>query len=149
MKFYAVFFLLLLHPIQSLWAIDQRRYVSSQPAENRFLLATAGLVAPLVVSAEDYPGVQTIARHLQADIKQVTANEPEIVLDNIPPEKYVVLIGTIGKSPLINELIEAKKLNVAGIIGRWESFLLQVVEQPLAGVEKALVIAGSDKRDTA
>ncbi len=35
-----------------------------------------------------------------------------------------------------------------GIAGRWETFLIQVVEQPLPGVGQALVIAGSDKRGT-
>ncbi|MBN1481593.1 glycosyl hydrolase [candidate division KSB1 bacterium] len=148
MKFYAVIFSLLLYVIQPLWAVDQRSYVSSHPSDGRFPLSTSDRVAPLVVSAEDYSGVQTVARHLQADIKQVTAREPEIILDSIPPAKHVVLIGTIGKSPFINELIRAKKLNVAGIAGRWDTFVLQVVEQPMPGVEKALIIAGSNKRGT-
>jgi len=32
--------------------------------------------------------------------------------------------------------------------GKWEAFLIQVVNDPFPGVDKALVIAGSDKRGT-
>ena len=34
------------------------------------------------------------------------------------------------------------------IRGKWESYLIEVVSNPVAGVESALVIAGSDKRGT-
>ncbi|MDR0842834.1 MAG: glycosyl hydrolase 115 family protein, partial [Acidobacteriota bacterium] len=37
---------------------------------------------------------------------------------------------------------------VKPIEGKWESFFIQTVTKPLPGVEKALVIAGSDKRAT-
>ena len=35
-----------------------------------------------------------------------------------------------------------------GIAGQWESFIIQVVPEPLLGVASGLVIAGSDKRGT-
>ena len=34
------------------------------------------------------------------------------------------------------------------VSGKWESFLIKTVDNPLPGVEQALVIAGSDKRGT-
>src|SRR6202041_1680980 len=67
---------------------------------------------------------------------------------NINNAGEVVLIGTIGKSKLIDDLIKNKKLNIDGIEGKWETYLLQVVENPYPGVKSALVIAGSDKRGT-
>ena len=42
----------------------------------------------------------------------------------------------------------AGKLDVTNVTGKWETFVLQVVDAPLPGVERALVIAGSDKRGT-
>ena len=60
----------------------------------------------------------------------------------------MILIGTVGKSPLIDQLARAGKIDVSGIRGKWESFFLQTVANPLPGVDSALVIAGSDKRGT-
>ena len=60
----------------------------------------------------------------------------------------MVLIGTVGKSPLIEQLARAGKIDVNAIRGKWESFFLQTVTNPLPGVDSALVIAGSDKRGT-
>jgi hypothetical protein len=60
----------------------------------------------------------------------------------------VVLIGTIGKSEIIDRLIRERKIDVSQIEGKWESTLIQVVSHPLPGVARALVIAGSDKRGT-
>ncbi|NJK98213.1 MAG: glycosyl hydrolase, partial [Bacteroidales bacterium] len=48
----------------------------------------------------------------------------------------------------IDQLVKSKKLDVKDIEGQWETFLIQVVEKPMAGVDRALVIAGSDKRGT-
>jgi hypothetical protein len=59
-----------------------------------------------------------------------------------------VLVGTIGRSPLVDGLVSAGKLDVTGIAGKWETSLEQVVANPLAGVRRAVVIAGSDQRGT-
>ena len=40
------------------------------------------------------------------------------------------------------------KLNADAISGKWESFIITTVANPLPGVDQALVIAGSDKRGT-
>ena len=59
-----------------------------------------------------------------------------------------MLVGTIGKSPLIDNLVAAAKLDVTAIAGKWETSLQQVVQNPLPGVRRAFVIAGSDQRGT-
>ncbi|KFY81676.1 hypothetical protein V500_11192 [Pseudogymnoascus sp. VKM F-4518 (FW-2643)] len=58
----------------------------------------------------------------------------------------VIIVGTIGHSTLIDQLIKDKKIDVSKIKGKWESFVSQVVKNPLPGVPKALVIAGADTR---
>ena len=63
-------------------------------------------------------------------------------------QKQVVIIGTIGKNELIDQLIRQKKLDVTAIKGKWEAHITQVVNKPFLGVDKALVIVGSDKRGT-
>lgn len=129
-------------------ATGQPSYVVSEDGSNRFPLSTGGDPAPIYVSTDDYEGVQRAARDLETDLGRVTGTSPSLSTDDIPSVNEVVLVGTIGNSPVIDRLIDRQKLNVAGVAGRWETFLLQVVDDPLPGVDRALVIAGSDKRGT-
>lgn len=112
-----------------------------------FPLAERGTAAPLFAAANDWPGVLRAAKDLRADIERVTGRAPAFA--TTPPSgATVVLIGTVGHSALIDDLVARGKLDVAAIRGRWEAFQIEVVEQPLPGVARALVIAGSDKRGT-
>ena len=112
-----------------------------------FTLAANGKAATIYASAADWPGVLRAAKDLQADVLRVTKTEPGF--STSPPRgREVVLIGTLGKSPLIDALVKAGKLNATGVAGKWEAFVRQVVANPLPGVARALVIAGSDKRGT-
>ncbi|WP_438030712.1 glycosyl hydrolase 115 family protein [Sorangium sp. So ce233] len=127
---------------------DPEKYVAFEPGPERLPLVAAGKAAPLVVSASDYPGVIRVVNDLKTDIGRVTQVEPEVALDEIPAAEDVVLIGTLGRSPLVDRLVSEKKLDVTGIEGRWETSLLQVVKDPVPGVRRAFVIAGSDQRGT-
>lgn len=57
-----------------------------------------------------------------------------------------IIVGTVGSSKVIDDLISSGKLDVSEIEGKWESFVSQLVESPIPGCEKAVVIAGSDPR---
>ncbi|HLV65109.1 MAG TPA: glycosyl hydrolase 115 family protein [Polyangiaceae bacterium] len=127
---------------------DQSAYVAFEAAADRFPLATGGASAPLYVSSEDFPGVVRVAGHLRTDIGRVTGTEPTLTTDQAPASGEVVLIGTLGKSPLITQLVDSGKLDVAELEGRWDTFVTQVVDAPMTGVTRALVIAGSNKRGT-
>ena len=129
------------------FATQDYNYISSKANAGYFPLAVAGKAAPLWVSNTDYEGVIRAAKDLQTDIGAVSAVKPQM-LNGTSSAKTIVIIGTIGKSPVIDQLIKTKKLNVAGIAGEWETFVLQTVNNPMPGVDKALVIAGSDKRGT-
>lgn len=123
-------------------------YITGNARPGSFPLVAAGKAATLVVSPDDYPGVVRVVNDLRADIKSVTGVEPAVSTGQVPSRGEVVLIGTIGKSPLIDRLISSGKLDVAGIAGKWETSLEQVVQNPLPGVRRAFVIAGSDQRGT-
>jgi hypothetical protein len=127
---------------------DDGTYISFTGRRGNFPLVADGRAAPLVVSASDYAGVIRVVGDLQADIERVTGVEPAVSLDQIPAAREIVLIGTIGRSPLIDSLVARRKLDVSGIAGKWETTLEQVVENPLPGVRRAFVIAGSDQRGT-
>ncbi|KAK9416387.1 hypothetical protein SUNI508_01804 [Seiridium unicorne] len=58
----------------------------------------------------------------------------------------IIIAGTIGHSKVIDDLISSNKLDVSVIEGQWESFVSKLVDSPIPGCSKAVVIAGSDPR---
>jgi hypothetical protein len=138
---------LALFPMRGL-ALGQPRYVESTPALNSFRLVHQGATAKLYVDRSDYAGVSRAAHDLQADIFRVSGLNAQLNEDGKQLSGDVVLIGTIGKSSIIDQLIRERKIDVSAIEGKWESTLIQVVSHPLPGVARGLVIAGSDKRGT-
>ena len=129
-------------------AIGNKSYISTKSGKGYFPLCVSGQSAALYISSEDYSGAIRALTDLQTDILHVTNTKPILSEGTIPKSKHIVLVGTIGKSPVIDKLIGEKALNVTGIKGKWESFVIQVVKNPFPGVKSALVIAGSDKRGT-
>lgn len=129
-------------------AIGQKPYVDFVPSEGGFRLAQGDDLATLFVDAQDHAGVIRAAKDLQADIARVTNRTPELQTERLGLGANAVLIGTIGKSEIIDSLIREGQIDVSKIVGKWESFLIQVVPEPVPGVAQGLVIAGSDKRGT-
>jgi hypothetical protein len=142
----ALLLLVLLPPV--VLAIDQEQYVETSYHSRDFKLAERNAAAPLYVDANDYNGVVRAVGDLQADVHRVTNCIPPMVHDGNTIPREVVLVGTLGKSELIDRLVRDHVIDVSSISGKWESFLIQVVQKPLAGVASALVIVGSDKRGT-
>ncbi|KAJ7854722.1 hypothetical protein B0H14DRAFT_3865448 [Mycena olivaceomarginata] len=83
--------------------------------------------------------------HGLTGIKPTVSN---ISASNPPPSSLPIIIGTLGKSSLINQIVNSTKLDVSSIENQWESFTAKVVTNPLPGVAKAYLIMGSDKRGT-
>jgi len=115
-----------------------------------FPLVVAHTAAGIRVDDGDFKVVHIAADCLAADIAAVTGAKPAIAsgLTGLSSQP-VVLIGTIGHSQPIDQLIRAGKLDVANITGKWESYVIATVTDPLPGIHRALVIAGSDRRGTA
>ena len=100
---------------------------------------------------DDWKGVIRAARNLSDDVRKVTGVSSQVDLQSpnsaglLPHErqnlKGSILVGTIGKSRIIDGLIKQKKMDVQKVRGQWESYVIDVVEGNL-------VIAGSDKRGT-
>lgn len=134
---------------QKLTVLDRGSYVTFESRADYFPMALAGRSAPIVVSGTDFPGVQRAARDLQADIGKVSGGVPEVVMDVVPANiAQAIFVGTLGRSALIDRLVAARKLDVSAIDGRWETHLVTLVDDPAPGVQRALVVAGSDQRGT-
>ena len=125
----------------------QKLVCSSVKKNESFTLAAKGNVTSLVFSKKDFAGVLRVGNHLQTDIGNVAGVQPNLLFDSVQASE-VVIVGTIGKNPLIDKLISTKKLDAKEISGKWETFVIEVIENPLPNIKRALVIAGSDKRGT-
>ena len=114
--------------------------VSAQ--DNRFCIAKDGKAATIVVDGNDWKGVQRAVNDLSDDVRKVTGvSAPLNDKGKVINDKPSIIVGTIGKSKLIDRLIQQKKIDVRQVKSQWESYLIDVVDGNL-------VIAGSDKRGT-
>lgn len=122
--------------------------ISEKQATGSFPIVSGTGAAAIYVDTTDHTVVQKTAALLQQDIAAVTGKRPSL-LHTMPSVKSIILIGTVGKSTLLDGLIAQKKLKVDSLRSQWEAYQLQVVTKPFPGVDQALVIAGSDRRGTA
>jgi hypothetical protein len=136
--------------MQPAWALGERQFVrfdSGQPG-----VALAGGRAPvrLLLDPNEFPGVRRAAADLQADIARVGGTRPALL--QAPAARKdagdLVIVGTLGKSALVDRLAREGRLDTRSLRGKWEGYLIQTVRNPMPGVARALVIAGSDKRGT-
>ncbi|HEY5407211.1 MAG TPA: hypothetical protein VIJ92_08985 [Ginsengibacter sp.] len=93
--------------------------------------------------------IQKSAALFQEDVEKVTGQKPEIIHSLPSYSKNIIVIGSIEQSSFIKELIQTKKLKADSLKGKWETYQIQVIKNPLKGIDNTLVIAGSDKRGTA
>ncbi|KAJ0161110.1 hypothetical protein CTA2_6764 [Colletotrichum tanaceti] len=114
--------------------------------------------ATILVDESDPIGIHIAAQNLAEDFGRVTRSDASRVVvfkddqndavSGTLAEAAVIIIGCVRSSRLIQRLEREGKLEAGKMHGKWESFTAVLVDQPLPGIEKALVIAGSDKRGT-
>ena len=108
-------------------------------AQNSFCIAKDGKTATIVVDENDWKGVIRAANDLSDDVRKVCGTASPVV-SGFAADKSII-VGTIGKSHLIDKLIKQKKLDIKKIKGKWEAYVIDVIDGNL-------VIAGNDKRGT-
>ena len=87
---------------QAAFGLGQPRYVENSPRPGSFAIVHDGQASPLYVNVSDYAGVVRAAGDLQSDIARVTSVTPTITHPSSGLPTHVVIIGTLGKSPLID-----------------------------------------------
>ena len=113
-----------------------------------FPLASPRQTAAILYDASDAAVVKRAAELFAADVEAVTGRRPQVT-SATGETGPAVIVGTVGGSALIRRLSEAGKIDTAPLEGAWERYLIQTVANPLPGIRKALVIAGSDRRGAA
>ena len=132
----------------SSFALGEKSYLITSAKSGDLKLVSAQGAATLYVDSKDFPGVVRATKNLQIDIEKVTAKKPDLTQDKNGLQNQAVIIGTIGRSQLIDELIANKKIDVAKIQDQWDAYQISVVQNPTSSIKQALVIVGSNKRGT-
>lgn len=126
--------------------------VYEQAVPQAFALATPSMSALIFVDADDYKVVHIAAQMLADDVERVGCPTTAVRHAKSLKEakgKAVVIVGTVGHSQIIDELISKHRIDVSGISGKWESCVVTTLDRPAKGIGQALIIAGSDRRGTA
>ena len=87
----------------------------------------------VTVSPADFPAVARAAADLRADLARAVPSATN--------DSREILVGTLGRSPAVDALVAAGRLDVSAIKGQWESSVR-------AFVDGRWVVAGSDRRGT-
>ncbi|MFO1390389.1 glycosyl hydrolase 115 family protein [Cellvibrio sp.] len=111
-----------------------------------FELIQAGKPASIFVDKDANPAVRRVANSFSADLGLVGGSSAPVVSDIARAKGNLVIVGVVGQSPVIDELIRSGKLKIDGLNGQWEAFQRVVIERPFPNILKALVIVGSDRR---
>ena len=122
-------------------AADQ--FVNHQ--QKGFVWIANGKALPILVDEQEDKGIMRAVNDLQKDANAVTGITPQLMYS--PNNAQALIIGSID-SKWIKQLINNKKIDGAELKGKTEKFIIQTIENPIEGIEKAVVIAGSDKRGT-
>ncbi|KAF2848461.1 glycoside hydrolase family 115 protein [Plenodomus tracheiphilus IPT5] len=145
--------------------------VATQGGNGSSLLASRGSPVHIQADAADWPGVLRAAHDLALDFGRVTGTNGTLTatgtatlnastifnVTGISDDWSVgssgaastagtIIVGTIGKSSLIDELIASGQLDVSAIKGQWEAYVSTFVQNAGNSTGGALVIAGSDRR---
>lgn len=126
-----VMFLLALLPF-SVSAAEQ--FVSFHGGD---LLLNGNGRATIYVSPTDCKGVARAAANLAEDFCWVTGEAAEVGEDR----EAVIVVGTLGHSPIVDEMAKKRQIDASQLKGCREKFLITMVGSQL-------VIAGSDRRGT-
>ena len=110
------------------------RFVSFKQGD---LLINGNDKVEIYMDANDCRGVSYAANALVRDISKVSGSQVTITSN----QKATIIVGTIGHSAAIDQLIKQKRINGNLLKGKREKFIITVVD-------KQLVIAGSDRRGT-
>lgn len=130
------------------YGLGEKRVVTFRAEPGGITLADSHHAATLLVDSGDWFGVLRAADDFRGDIESVTGKRPPKTTSISANMPDTVIVGTLGHNRFIDELAKDGKIDASAIRGQWEAALITVVDRPMPNINRALVIAGSDKRGT-
>ena len=137
-----IFFSLFCFDVQSNDFGVEKFIFSTAGKPDYFSLTDNHKPVPIISDANDFAGVLRAVNDLKNDFQKVTGNLPAT------SGKTAIIVGTVGKSAIIDRLLQQGKISKNELSGKREKYIITIIANPSAGIERALVIAGSDKRGT-
>lgn len=129
----------------SVFSNSANQFISFKRVDGSLQILKNGKVVNIIYDNSDQKGISIAINNLVEDFNRVCGVKPEL-LDEVK-DKNCIIIGSI-ESKYIRQLIKSKKLDKRELQGKNEKYVITTVDNPLDGVDKALVIAGSDRRGT-
>src|SRR5690606_38772393 len=144
-----LFCLLIALPGAAFAAVDCRAPAAVCEARSSGGLALIERGAPVavLVGEDDFAAVRHAADALRADLAAVAGTDAEA--QSARSDDTAIIAGTLGHSARIDRIVREQKIDTSGVAGTWEAYLLQVVENPEPGIDRALLVVGADRRGTA
>lgn len=128
-------------------AKDHEGIVTENLNSGGFTLISQSKPVSVIVAENDKKGVLIAVQNLQKDFERVCGKQAQLFNSPTSDTKQCIIVGSL-ESPYVKQLIKAKQLDEKELKGKVEKYIMTVVNNPLPGVDEALVIAGSDMRGT-
>jgi len=112
LSLFAVIFLISIFNVKASDKFNYRtppQFIQHDASKDAFTIVANGKATSIYVDASDWKGVIRAANDLGDDVRKVSGIKSEIVEKIEYPAKGAILIGTIGKSKIIDQLIAEKK----------------------------------------
>lgn len=120
--------------------------VCGRQTRGSFALVREGRAAQIHVDRSAGGAVRRVARDFARDLERLGATDASLLEDVGQAGRELVIIGVLGRSPVIDDLVRRKRIDMAGIDAQWEAFSQVVVEKPFPNVPRALLVVGADRR---
>ena len=132
-------------------ALGQQSVISFDEKPGFTLLSNDGTSPIILVDSDDWAGVIRTTVDLATDFGLVTGTNGTVshsgtLTTNSNSTGLLIIVGTIGKSRLVDALVQEGKINVTETQGQWGAFHTRMVANITDDISAGLVIAGSDKR---
>lgn len=151
MKFYTLkFTLVIMSTLSMIWADararDHQGIVTTEIREGYFPLIEKSSPPTILIGQDEDKAIQIAAANLSDDFKKVCGT-PAIISSEANPGQNLILVGSIDGA-LVKGLVKDGKFDDSDLKGKNEKYIITEIANPMPGIGKALLVAGSDRRGT-
>lgn len=115
---------------------------------NSYLIAKQGGGPTIICADTETTAVKRACKDFATDFGKVLGTNGTVASSLNSNSGQIIISGTIGQSEIIDGLVSTSKIDISAIRGKWESYIIRLVDNPVSGVARAVVIVGSDRRGT-